>query len=180
MKHPIISALSLSTLLVACAHDAKNQRAHDETTASTHAEARAERSEHRAEAEARRAGDVEGVDAPRRHGDRDRLASADGVPAHANAERTSGDDKGAGEQVTALDQGNGEIDLDLTQRIRKAVMADDSLSFTAKNAKIITRDGHVTLRGKVNTPAEKDAIYKCAVSTAGVGHVTNQLEVDAD
>jgi hypothetical protein len=175
VKHPIFSALSLATLLVACAHDSKNQRVNNEATASERAEAHAKHDETRAQHEARR--DEEGVEVPKRHADHDRVASANGaVPTHADG-RADDPDK---DKVTALDQGNGEIDLDLTQRIRKAVMADDSLSFTAKNAKIITRDGHVTLRGTVNTPAEKEAIYKSAVGAAGAAHVSNELEVDKD
>jgi osmotically-inducible protein OsmY len=174
----MFSALSLATLLLACAHDTKNQRAHDETTPAERAEARAERSEARAEREVRGEHGDERVDVPRHRGDRDRVASADGVP--ERRERTSADDDAANADVSAFDQGNNEVDLDLTQRIRKAVMDDDSLSFKAKNVKIVTSDGHVNLAGTVKTPAEKDAIYKCAVSAAGVGHVTNQLEVDSD
>ena len=51
--------------------------------------------------------------------------------------------------VTPLDQGNDKRDLEITQQIRKSVMDDSTLSFTAKNVKIITKDGHVTLRGPV-------------------------------
>jgi osmotically-inducible protein OsmY len=43
--------------------------------------------------------------------------------------------------------------------------------------KIITRDGHVTLRGSVKTPEEKAAIAKTATAAAGVAHVTNQIEI---
>ena len=41
--------------------------------------------------------------------------------------------------LTPTDQGEGESDLEITQNIRKAVMKNDSLSFTAKNVKIITQ-----------------------------------------
>lgn len=182
MKYPMFSALSLATLLLACAHDAKH-----ESTAAQRAEANAERAEDRAEDRAerraenkeRRAGDDD-VDLPRRRGDRDRVASTDGVPERRERPRDQAEGTEAKEELSSFDQGNNEIDLDLTQRIRKAVMGDDALSFKAKNVKIITRDGQVTLRGEVNTPAEKDAIYKCAVSAAGVGKVQNQLEVDDD
>jgi hypothetical protein len=40
-----------------------------------------------------------------------------------------------------VEQGNGAADLETTQRIRKALMADDSLSSDAKNAKVITNGG---------------------------------------
>src|ERR687892_170282 len=63
-----------------------------------------------------------------------------------------------GVTLTPGDQSESEADRTLTQQIRKAVVADDSLSTTAKNIKIITVDGVVTLRGPVNTPQEKQLI----------------------
>jgi hypothetical protein len=51
--------------------------------------------------------------------------------------------------LTPLDQSESESDRTITQEIRKAVMADDSLSTNAKNIKIITINGVVTLRGPV-------------------------------
>lgn len=78
--------------------------------------------------------------------------------------------------LTPMDQGNGETDLRITQQIRQAVMADGSLSFTAKNVKIITMNGSVTLRGPVNTAAERSAIEAAARKVAGA-QVDNQIEV---
>ncbi len=69
--------------------------------------------------------------------------------------------------LTPMDQGNGQTDLKITQQIRQAVMADGSLSFTAKNVKIITVKGKVTLRGPVNTEAERSAIEAAARKVAG-------------
>ena len=57
--------------------------------------------------------------------------------------------------LTAMDQGNGEHDVKITQQIRQSVMDDDSLSFNAKNVKIITVDGKVTLRGPVASSKER-------------------------
>ena len=78
---------------------------------------------------------------------------------------------------TPVDQKENERDLKVTQEIRQAVVGDDALSFDAKNAKIITADGVVTLRGPVKTQAEKDAIETKAKSVAGVTRVDNQLEI---
>ena len=78
--------------------------------------------------------------------------------------------------LTPIDQGNNEADLKMTQHIRQAVMANDSLSFTAKNVKIITNGGKVTLRGPVKTAAERDAIDAAARKIAGA-RVDNQIEV---
>ncbi len=82
-----------------------------------------------------------------------------------------------GAALTPMDQGNGESDLKLTQQIRQAIIGDDSLSFTAKNVKIITVKGKVTLRGPVNTAHERATIEAAARKIAGAAQVDNQLEV---
>jgi len=79
--------------------------------------------------------------------------------------------------LTPMDQGNNETDLKITQQIRKAVMGDKGLSFTAKNVKIITVGGKVTLRGPVKTAQERTAIEDAARKVAGVTQVDNQIEV---
>ncbi len=82
-----------------------------------------------------------------------------------------------GKNLTPMDQGGSEGDRKITQQIRQAVMKDGSLSFTAKNVKIITINGKVTLRGPVKTEAERSAIEAAAKSAAGANQVDNLLEV---
>lgn len=85
-----------------------------------------------------------------------------------------------GNTKTPLDQSNKEEHIKITQDIRKAFMADDSLSMNAKNVKIITStDGTVTLRGAVNTNDEKDKIAALAKQHAGTASLVNQIEVKA-
>lgn len=79
--------------------------------------------------------------------------------------------------LTPGDQSESEADRNLTQQIRRAVVADDALSTTAKNVKIITINGVVTLRGPVNTAQEQAAIVAKARQAAGADKVDNQLEV---
>lgn len=79
--------------------------------------------------------------------------------------------------LTPMDQSNEKTDLKITQLIRQAVMADGSLSFTAKNVKIITQGGKVTLRGPVKSDQERSNIEAAARKVAGVTQVDNQLEV---
>jgi osmotically-inducible protein OsmY len=88
----------------------------------------------------------------------------------ARNERDVQDDK-----LTPLDQGNSETDVALTKDLRSALVASD-LSFNAKNIKIITKDGHVTLRGVVESDAERDAILKLAESKVEKARITNELE----
>ena len=78
---------------------------------------------------------------------------------------------------TPGDQSENEADRTITQNIRKAITADDSLSTNAKNVKIITNDGTVTLRGPVKSEKEKADIEAKAKQVAGVRNVDNQLEV---
>lgn len=79
--------------------------------------------------------------------------------------------------LTPMDQKENRTDLNLTQDIRRALMADGSLSFTAKNVKIIAQNGKVTLRGPVNTAQERATIEAAARKVAGATRVDNQLEV---
>ena len=83
----------------------------------------------------------------------------------------------SGETKTSGDQSNNPEDLKITAAIRRAVVADDSLSATAKNVKIITDNEMVTLRGPVNTAEEKTKIEQLAQSAAGNAKIDNQLEV---
>ena len=85
----------------------------------------------------------------------------------------------SGETMTAGDQSNSKADIETTAAIRRAVMHDGSLSMTAKNVKIITADGVVTLRGPVMSEAEKAAIAKHAMEAAGQMKIDNQIEVKA-
>lgn len=85
----------------------------------------------------------------------------------------------SGETKTAGDQSNSPEDLKITQNIRQAVVKDSSLTMTAKNVKIITAGGMVTLRGPVNSVEEKAKIETLAKAAAGDTKVDNQLEVKA-
>jgi hyperosmotically inducible protein len=79
--------------------------------------------------------------------------------------------------ATADQQNNNRGDRDLTQQIRKSVMADKSLSTYAHNVKIITQNGTVTLKGPVRSEDEKNAVVAKAQAVAGQGKVTDELSV---
>jgi hyperosmotically inducible periplasmic protein len=85
----------------------------------------------------------------------------------------------SGETKTPEDQSNSPEDVKITKAIRQAVVKDDALTMTAKNIKIITAGGQVTLRGPVNNAEEKAKIEKIAKAAAGATKVDNQLEVKA-
>jgi hyperosmotically inducible periplasmic protein len=109
------------------------------------------------------------------------MDNAAAMPAQSRAtepdnSRVNARDKG-GNTLTPMDQGPSEGDRKITQQIRQAVVKDGALSFTAKNVKIITINGKVTLRGPVKTDAERASIEAAAKKIAGATQVENLLEV---
>ncbi len=113
--------------------------------------------------------------------------STSGYSSETNATAGDADNSAKNERdrddatLTPGDQGNTAADRDITQKIRKALVIDASgYSMTAKNIKIITADGKVTLRGPVKTDAEKTGIVAIAKNVAGDGNVEDQLEVKAN
>lgn len=100
-------------------------------------------------------------------------------PARSDADNTRVNERDrSGSTLTPLDQGASPSDTKTTQRIRQAVVGDDSLSFTAKNVKIITINGKVTLRGPVNSARERAKVEATAKSVTGVTQIDNQLEIE--
>lgn len=79
--------------------------------------------------------------------------------------------------AAATDQGNSKAEVQISGRVRKALMASKTLSFGAKNVKVITKGTKVTLRGNVKSDAEKNEIAGIARNTDGVSEVDDQLVV---
>jgi hypothetical protein len=79
--------------------------------------------------------------------------------------------------LTPLNQGTSAADVETSRQIRKAIIAADGLSVNARNVKIITIDGRVTLRGPVNSEDEKRRIGDIAAQVASPANVDNQLQV---
>src|SRR5580658_10133509 len=75
---------------------------------------------------------------------------------------------------TADNQSNSVQDREIARRIRKAIVADQSLSTYAKNVKVIVKDGSVTLRGPVRSEEEKKQVGDYASQAVGGGSVINE------
>jgi hyperosmotically inducible protein len=104
------------------------------------------------------------------------LRIKDAAPAADDTGRNARDRDGM--TMTPLDQSNDPDDVKITQKIRKALVADDALSTTAKNVKIITVHGKVILRGPVTNAQEKKKVAKTAQKFTKQ-RVLNELEVAA-
>lgn len=96
---------------------------------------------------------------------------------HPNADNTGRNVRDRNATITPGNQAENEADRTISQRIRQALVEEDALSTNAKNVKIITIDGVVTLRGPVNNDNEKQIIDKKAKSIQGVKRVDNFIEV---
>jgi hyperosmotically inducible protein len=95
-----------------------------------------------------------------------------------SADNTKANERDRGQTtLTPVDQGENELDRTITQQVRQGVVAEDGLSITAKNVKIITVDAIVTLRGPVNNAEERARVVALAQRVAGVKRVDNQLEI---
>jgi osmotically-inducible protein OsmY len=81
---------------------------------------------------------------------------------------------------TADDQKQNKTDLEITRQIRKLVTDDKGLSTYAKNVKIITQNGSVTLSGPVRSEAEKKSVEAKATQVAGSTHVKSEIQIAAD
>src|SRR6476619_6798433 len=105
------------------------------------------------------------------------------LSAMADEEKTNADNTTinqrdrSGETATSGDQSNSSADLKITQAIRQALMKDGELSTTAKNIKVITANGQVTLRGPVNNAQEKVKIDQIAKSAGGGAKIVDQLDI---
>jgi osmotically-inducible protein OsmY len=84
-----------------------------------------------------------------------------------------------GATKTPMDQSNAPADVSATRHIRQSIADDDSLGVNARNVKIITNGGVVTLRGPVETASEREAIERIARGTQGVTQVHNEIEVES-
>ena len=104
-------------------------------------------------------------------------AQAQAPPAQSAPDNTGRNvrDRG-GAALTPGDQSETEAD-EPDPSIWQAVVADDALSTTAKNVKIITVNGVVTLRGPVKTIEEKRTVKATAQQIAGADKVDSQLEI---
>jgi hypothetical protein len=103
--------------------------------------------------------------------DRDARDDGDDTVRGDNSKRNAAID------VDAFDQGSSDGDVETTRAIREAVVDDGSLSTYAHNVKIITRDGHVVLKGPVRSAVEKQRVEQYARDIAGATAVTSALVV---
>lgn len=93
------------------------------------------------------------------------------------AQRPDNSNQNKNQTQSADQQSNSKTDRQTTAKVRKAIMADKSLSMYAHNVKIITANGDVTLKGPVKSEDEKAKVAELAAGVVSADKVTNQLTV---
>jgi hyperosmotically inducible protein len=78
---------------------------------------------------------------------------------------------------SADEQAQSTKDRELARKVRRAIVADRSLSMHAHNIKIIAKNGTVTLKGAVRSEQEKSAVTAKANQIAGANSVKDELTV---
>src|SRR5579885_1169571 len=68
-------------------------------------------------------------------------------------------------------------DSQMAAKVRQALMDDQAIGTTAHNVHVSSHNGMVTLKGKVNSESEKDAIISKAKQVAGDSNIKDEITV---
>ena len=109
------------------------------------------------------------------------LAALCGLPAMDQTPRTDpradeqrqepgAKDPAVRQRPTAMDQGSSQSDIDLTARVRQALVDADDLSTAAENVLVVTRGGVVSLVGDIDEK-EHQRVLQIARGVSGVTRV---------
>lgn len=102
------------------------------------------------------------------------------APSSLDADNTARNERdNAGRTLTPVDQSSEPNDLAITTRIREALIADGALGTDAKNVKVITINGQVTLRGPVANGEEHAKVVDIAKGIALPTQVRDELEMES-
>jgi osmotically-inducible protein OsmY len=104
--------------------------------------------------------------------------SSQAPPAADNTEVNKQDQRA--NEPTADQQKENRSDREITKQIRQSIMQDKSLSIYARNVKVITQNGQVTLKGPVRSEDEKKTIEAKAAEVAGENKVTSELNIKSE
>ncbi len=108
---------------------------------------------------------------------RSTIRDTTGYPADNSAKNMRDRD---GNTLTPEDQSGTKDDRLITKNIRETLVKDDYFSLNAKNIKVITINGVVTLRGPVSSIDEKSNIVTRVSHMPKVSQVNDLLEVQND
>jgi osmotically-inducible protein OsmY len=81
--------------------------------------------------------------------------------------------------ITPTSQSDSDSDKDaaLAERIRKAIVNDNKFSTSAKNIKVLFKNGIVTLQGSVRNDQEKAEIITRTRRITGTARIDDELDI---
>lgn len=74
-------------------------------------------------------------------------------------------------------QGAASTDSEMTSKVRHALMNDNTVGTAAQHIRVATKNGVVTLRGRVESTEERDAALAKAKQIAGDANVKDDITV---
>jgi hyperosmotically inducible periplasmic protein len=84
----------------------------------------------------------------------------------------------AGSSQAGSSQGApASTDSEMTSKVREVLMNDNHVGAAAQHIRVNTRNGVVTLRGKVDSSAERDEAITKAKQVAGDANVKDEISV---
>jgi hypothetical protein len=95
-----------------------------------------------------------------------------------HGQEQAGIDEPAGAETETVDRAT--VDRQVTQRIRRALVSDDTLSIAARNIFVSTTEGVVTLRGVVRSEQERQTILEAVRAVPEVRRIEEELEVRSE
>ena len=95
--------------------------------------------------------------------------AADPSPKHRKVTREVQEESSRSEPSSA--------DVELSRRVREAIMADGQIAPIAPAVEILVTGGEVTLRGTVQDEKARTALVRAAQQVAGLSNVINHLEL---
>jgi hyperosmotically inducible protein len=103
------------------------------------------------------------------------------LPGPVSAQQTAPDNSkqnaNQSHDKTADKQPNAQSDRQTAAHVRKAIVADKSLSTYAHNVKVLVVGGQVTLKGPVQSEDEKSKVAADAATVVSADSISNQLTV---
>lgn len=118
------------------------------------------------------------ADEPGAHPTSDASTADNAAASRPDADNTARNERDrTGRALTPVDQSSEPKDLAITTRIREALIADNTLGTDAKNIKVITVNGQVTLRGPVANADEHAKVVDIAKDLGLPTELHDELEM---
>lgn len=83
----------------------------------------------------------------------------------------------ASQEAQSSPAGKSMTDSQMSTQVRQAIMNDNATQTVAHNVHVTTKNGMVTLKGKVDNQQEKDAVVAHAKQIAGDANVKDEITV---